>query len=103
MIYNGKKVLDGTLTAIQDEYAIDTIRVQTGNGAGILKGLTGVDAINDFGQLQELRMSQNADPQLILKAILERTQIRKFDIVKPSLHDIFVRIAGPGTKEISNV
>jgi len=102
MIFSGKKVLDGTMAAIQDEYANDTIRIQTGNGAGILKDLAGVEAINDFGQLQELRMTQDADPQLILKAILERTAINKFDIVKPSLHDIFIRIAGPKAREATN-
>jgi ABC-2 type transport system ATP-binding protein len=102
MIFNGKKVLDGTLAAIQDEYAIDTIRIQTGNGAGVLKDLKGVESINDYGQLQEIRISQNADPQLILKAILERTPVQKFDIVKPSLHDIFVRIAGPRAKEATH-
>ena len=102
MIFNGKKVLDGTLADIQDQYANDTIRIQTGNGAAILGDLKGVETINDFGQLQELRIAQNADPQMILRAILERTEIQKFDIVKPSLHDIFVRIAGPKAKEAAH-
>ena len=29
MIYQGKKVLDGTLDNIQDQYGLDTIRIQT--------------------------------------------------------------------------
>ena len=102
MIFKGKKMLDGTLTSIQDEYGSDTIRVRTGNGAEHLKNLPGVEKINDYGQIQELRVAQDADPHLICKEILERTRIQSFDIVKPSLHDIFVRIAGTEVKEVEN-
>ena len=38
MIYKGKKVLDGTLTEIQDQYGNDTIRIQSDLGAGALEG-----------------------------------------------------------------
>lgn len=102
MIFKGKKVLDGTLTSIQDAYAADTIRVQTADGRQVLEGLEGVEHVNDFGQLQELRVRDDADPQRILRQILDRSAVRRFDIVKPSLHDIFVRIAGPASREVEH-
>lgn len=99
MIFNGKKVLDGTLASIQDQYADDTIRVQTDRGAEVLEGLPGVAGVNNYGRTQELRIAPDADPQRILRTLLERSAVQRFDIVKPSLHDIFVRIAGPATGE----
>jgi ABC-2 type transport system ATP-binding protein len=102
MIFKGKKVLDGTLTDIQSQYANDTIRIRSGNGVGVFENLKGVEKINDYGQLQELRVADDVDPHLILKEILERTRINSFDIVKPSLHDIFIRIAGPEAKEVAH-
>ncbi len=102
MIFKGQKVLDGTLTSIQDNYGDDTIRVQTDQGADILHDIDGIEKVNDYGNLQELRILPNADPQQILKTILARTRIRSFQIVKPSLHDIFIRIAGPEAKEIAH-
>lgn len=99
MMFKGRKVLDGTLASIQDEYGSDIIRVQTENGASVLQNLPGVDKLNDFGKLQELHMTQECDPQDILTTIMARTRVRSFEIAKPSLHDIFVRIAGPGAKE----
>ena len=96
MIFRGEKVLDGTLDSIQDRYANDTIRVQTDAGSSVLGGLPGVDSVNDYGRQQELRMREGADPQEILRVLLSRAAVHRFDIVKPSLHDIFVRIAGPG-------
>jgi len=99
MIFKGRKVLDGTLEAIQDEYGSDTLRVRTDNGASLLEGLPGVEKVNDFGQEQELRLLSDADPQSVLTAIMARTRVKRFEIAKPSLHDIFVRIAGPEAEE----
>jgi hypothetical protein len=33
---------------------------------------------------------------------MSRTAIQSFDIVKPSLHDIFIRIAGPDGQEVTH-
>ena len=38
MIYRGRKVLDGTLAAIQSHYGRDTLRVRMGDGAAALRG-----------------------------------------------------------------
>jgi ABC-2 type transport system ATP-binding protein len=99
MIFKGKKVLDGTLDSIQDRYGSDTIRIRTEDGISALKDLDGVENINDFGQLQELRMTPNCDSQDVLAAIMFRTRVLGFDVVRPSLHDIFLRIAGPKAGE----
>jgi len=101
MIFKGKKVLDGTLTSIQDDYGSDTIRIRTDDGIAVLKNLNGVDKINDFGQLQELRMAPDCDPQEVLAAIMSRTRVSSFDVVRPSLNDIFLRIAGPEAREVN--
>lgn len=98
MIYKGKKVLDGTLTEIQDKYGSDTLRIQTEDGVGALDGIAGIEKINDFGQVQEIRMKQGADSQKIIKSLLEKTMVKKFEITKPSLNDIFIRIASPGAQ-----
>lgn len=95
MIYRGNKVLDGTLASIQDHYGSDTIRVSTGGGLAALHDLPGVDNIRDLGQVQELHMTEGCDPQRVLQTLVSRTAVTNFSIMRPSLHDIFVRIAGP--------
>ncbi|MBC8402165.1 MAG: ATP-binding cassette domain-containing protein [Candidatus Marinimicrobia bacterium] len=99
MIYQGRKVLDGTLSSIQQKYGSDTIRIRTEDGKQALGDLPGVEKINDFGRLQELRMEAGTDSQEILAAIMKRTRIEKFEIIQPSLHDIFIRIAGSEAAE----
>lgn len=96
MIFRGRKVLDGTLSDIQAEYGLDTIRIRTAAGAAALESMPGVLAMNDYGQLQEVRVS--GDPQRFLQQLAARTDVYQFEITRPSLHDIFVRIAAPGAE-----
>jgi ABC-2 type transport system ATP-binding protein len=98
MIYKGRKVLDGTLDEIQSEYGFDTIRLRTGGGPAALEGLDGVLEVNDLGNLQEVRWQ--GDPQDLLRALASRTEVRHFEIARPSLHDIFVRIAAPELNQV---
>lgn len=103
MIYRGKKVLDGTLDNIQDKYGNDTLRIQSEMGAEALAGIKGIENVNNFGKLQEIRLEAGMDHQKILMELLKKTRISKFEITKPSLNDIFIRIASPERKEADNV
>jgi ABC-2 type transport system ATP-binding protein len=101
MIFRGRKVLDGSLAEIQETYGSDIIRLTTANESGgrgyDFNGVPGVDQVRDLGQVQELRLARGSDPQLVLRELVSRTQLTSFTLAKPSLHDIFLRIAGPAS------
>lgn len=97
MIHKGRKVLDGTLASIQDQYGSDTIRLRLAD-PGALSALGGVEKIADYGNYQEVRLTNGTNPQQLLANLASRTNINLFELAKPSLHDIFVRIAAPETK-----
>ncbi|MDB5352473.1 MAG: natA 3 [Planctomycetota bacterium] len=99
MIFKGTKVLDGTLDEIQESFGSDTVRVRTADGMAALDGLSGVEFVNDSGNVQDVRW--NGDPQDLLRALLNRTEVHHFEITRPSLHDIFVRIAHPEPEAVS--
>jgi ABC-2 type transport system ATP-binding protein len=98
MIFRGRKVLDGTLSSIQDRYGADTVRIRADGGAALLRGLPGVEAVDDSGNLHEVRLAPQGDPQRLLAELIQRTRVQSFEVSRPSLHDIFVRIAGNGAK-----
>ena len=102
MIYNGKKVLDGTLATIQTSYGQDTVRVQLdGNGVGFAD-LPGVVKTTDFGHCQELRIAPATDTNRLLSALMARGEVRRFELAHPTLQDIFVRIANPETRHVQD-
>jgi ABC-2 type transport system ATP-binding protein len=100
MIFHGKKVLDGAIASIQDQYGNDTIRVSVEGGLTAVQELPGVETVRDLGQFQELRMARGCDPQEVLRTLVSRTRVTGFSLMKPTLHDIFVRIAGPAAEEV---
>jgi ABC-2 type transport system ATP-binding protein len=100
MIYKGRKVLDGTLAAIQSSYGADTVRLRVEGGVEALRGLDGVQLVRDLGQCQEVRCA--GDPQDLLKALAARTRVHMFEVARPSLHDIFIRIAAPAPEEVKH-
>jgi ABC-2 type transport system ATP-binding protein len=93
MIYKGRKVLDGTLESIQDAYGSDTVRVRLEQPIA-LDDLPGVARVVDFGRSQELQLAPGSDPQHLLGGLLQRGRVLHFEVAQPTLHDIFVRIAG---------
>ncbi len=99
MIFRGRKVLDGTLDEIQDQYGTDTVRLRTADGAAALEGLAGVESVADSGNVQDVRWA--GDPQDLLRALVDRTEVYHFEITRPSLNDIFVRIANPEPEAVT--
>jgi ABC-2 type transport system ATP-binding protein len=93
MIFRGRKVLDGSLESIQDRYGADTVRIRTSGGLAALTDMSEIEAVNDFGQMQEIRL--HGDPQSFLARLASRTAVYHFEVTRPSLQDIFVRIATP--------
>jgi ABC-2 type transport system ATP-binding protein len=99
MIFKGRKVLDGTLDAIQREYGADSLRVRVDGGRELLSAIDGVESVRDLGQYQELRF--DGDPQELLRQLVRRTRVERFELARPSLHDIFLRIAGPEAADVA--
>jgi ABC-2 type transport system ATP-binding protein len=95
MIYRGNKVLDGTLDSIQATYGTDTLHVRLNGDGRIPANLPGVQKLTDFGRYQELRLAEGVDSQDVLAALMAHGRVLHFELARPSLHDIFVRIAAP--------
>jgi len=97
MIFKGAKVLDGTLEAIQNQYGSDTIRIK---GIALnTTGIPGVSHVDDFGKYQELRLNAGADVKRIMQHLTNTGTLSHFEIAKPSLQDIFMRIVGQDVLE----
>jgi ABC-2 type transport system ATP-binding protein len=93
LINQGKKVLDGALSAVKSGGPKTILIDYDGDGA-ILKSLPRVSRVNDSGKHAELTPEDGADAQAMLRTLVDRLTIRRFDTREPSLHEIFVRAVG---------
>jgi len=94
MLFHGRLVLEGTLEEIRDRYATRMARVETDASNEVLQGLPGVAAVVDRGRMRDVELKDS--PESFLAALVACARVRHFELVRPSLHDVFVRIAGPG-------
>jgi ABC-2 type transport system ATP-binding protein len=98
MIFNGRKVLDGSLHEIQAAYPADRVRVRLQDPDASLPPHPNIAHVERNGRHFDFQMVNGLDAHRLLRDLAERTQLEYFDVRRPSLHDIFVRIAGPAGK-----
>lgn len=95
MIYRGRKVLDGSLQTIQETYGADTVRLRFRDGLDLAAaGVEGLQQVRELGRFWEARCTEA--PWRILQRLAGLGPLEHFEVIHPSLHDIFVRIARPG-------
>jgi ABC-2 type transport system ATP-binding protein len=94
LIDKGRNVLDGDLRAIKHSYGKNTIQIEF-TGPDAFLSHPGVASVNRFGSGAEAKLKTGADPQQVLKAGVESgAQITRFELLEPSLNDIFIEKTG---------
>ena len=60
-----------------------------------------VTTVESDGSRLEITLTDNADTQDLLKALIDRVAVHKFEIKVPSLHEIFVSLVGSSNEQDS--
>jgi ABC-2 type transport system ATP-binding protein len=53
-----------------------------------------VQSFNDYGNYVEVRLVAGADPQELLRSASSCARINKFELMEPSLEEIFIEAVG---------
>ncbi len=96
MIFQGRKVLDGTVDSIQASYPANRVRVRLASAEATLPRLPGMGEVERRGAFWEFRLEDVNAVQKTLQNLADGTELTHFEVIRPSLHEIFVRIAKPG-------
>jgi ABC-2 type transport system ATP-binding protein len=95
LINGGRTLLEGRVSEVKRRYGKNAVVLAYEGDGAFLASLPGVAKLTDFGRFVELRMGDGADPQEILRQAAARLRVSRFEIVEPSLRDIFVeRVRG---------
>jgi len=90
LINHGRLVLYGDLDNIRRQYAGHAVLVRV---AGELPPLDGVETVAAHNESQRLNLSPQADPQDVLRQLLERKiAVEQFEIATPTLDEIFIQV-----------
>jgi len=89
LIDHGHSVLEGDLKKIKASYGKNTIQMQyEGNPSFDHDEL--IESVNNYGNYVELRLKPGADAQQLLRMACERARISRFELMEPSLEEIFI-------------
>lgn len=90
LINKGKRVLAGKLSDIKEKFGRKNIHIQYDGNSEFLENSNMILKYDDFGKYTEVQLKEDIDPQMFLKDCISKVKVRKFEIVEPSLNDIFI-------------
>ena len=90
LINKGKKVLDGELKTIKQNFGKKNIILSYTGTADYLKDSSLVKHYNDYGNHVEISLSDGASYKTLLQKALQEADISRFEMVEPSLNEIFI-------------
>ena len=91
MINRAHKVLDGRLREIRRSFSRNAVALQFAGGDGLLNDSSLVANVRQHDEGFEVLMAPGANPQALLKRLVDSgAVVTKFELVEPTLHDIFI-------------
>jgi ABC-2 type transport system ATP-binding protein len=100
LINKGKSILDGRLDEIRSRHSAHTVSVELEGDADFVESLPMVTAVKSDGKRLEVTLA-DADTQQFLQELVQRAEVRAFEVKVPSLHEIFVNLVGASDAEDS--
>ncbi|HEV7376167.1 MAG TPA: ABC transporter ATP-binding protein [Pyrinomonadaceae bacterium] len=96
MINRSNKVLDGTLREIKRSFGRNSVALRLeGDGQSVLDDRTLVTKVEQHSDEMEALLAEGADAQELLGRLMASgVRVTKFEMVEPSLNDIFIEKVG---------
>jgi len=100
IIARGQKVLDGTVTGVKAAYGKRNVALSLADGAQngvgeVLRDRRLVQKMDDNNRFFEIELAPNANAQDLLQRLVGAgAQIERFELITPSLHQIFLDRVG---------
>jgi len=106
IIARGGKVVDGTVADVKSAHhrrsvALSLAGAPTDATAAVLADRTLVDKMDDNNRYFEIELATGGDPQRLLQRLVHAgADVQRFELIQPSLHQIFLdRVGARGVEE----
>jgi ABC-2 type transport system ATP-binding protein len=93
LVDQGRAVLEGTMRAVKSRFARNRVVVEYAGDASFLTDPS-ITELRESAGRAEFKLRDGGDGQALLHAAARHAQIFKFELVEPSLEEIFIRTVG---------
>ena len=90
LINKGENILSGKLNQIKRNFGKNTVIVEYQGDGDIFRNSADIAKYNDYGNYVELELKEEVESQSFLKKIIDKVNIQKFEVMEPSLNQIFI-------------
>ena len=91
LLNRSEKVLDGSLREIKSSFGRNAVAIRASGGDGVLDDPALVSKLVHHADETQALLAPGADAQVLLKRLINSgATIEKFEMVEPSLNDIFI-------------
>lgn len=94
LINKGKPVLSGSLREVKRNYGKNSVHLEFNGDGSFLKQLPFVKKADIYQNYAELEVEESASSRELLSQINGRLDLRRFEVVEPSLNSIFIDVVG---------
>jgi len=102
LINQGKPVLQGALKSVKASYGKRNVQIEYEGDGAFLEHNPLVSKFNNYGNYVEVQLAPNADSQELLRAVAARSRVNKFELMEPSLEEIFIDVVGTDNTQARN-
>jgi ABC-2 type transport system ATP-binding protein len=94
LMNRGRRVLEGDLNQIKSNYGHCNVQMRYEGNDSFLREPRLVESFNNYGNFVEVRLAPEADPQGLLRLASSQARISRFELMEPSLEEIFLEATG---------
>ncbi|HEX3865705.1 MAG TPA: DUF4162 domain-containing protein, partial [Gemmatimonadaceae bacterium] len=100
IVARGTKVLDGAVAEVKEQAGSRNVALSLAGGAhngvgDVLRDRALVTKIDETNNYFELELAPSANPQVLLRRLIDAgATIERFELIHPSLHQIFLQRVG---------
>lgn len=94
LINHGKAVLSGYLKDVKAPYGKNNVQIEYEGDGSFLDNNPLIKAYNNYGNYVEVKLAPGADAQELLRQVSARSRVMRFEVMEPSLEEIFIEVVG---------
>jgi ABC-2 type transport system ATP-binding protein len=94
LIDKGKEITSGALSEVKSRYGRNSVALEFDGDGAFIKSLPFVANVIDYPRYIEIELKGDDGSDELFKAISGRVKVRRFELIQPSLHKIFLSLVG---------
>lgn len=99
LINKGKAVASGALADLKRRFGSDAARIEYDGDGAFIERLPYVKSCRSFPRWTEVELDGPDAADALYRDLAGKLRVRRFELLEPSLHSIFIRLVGGETEE----